>query len=694
MVSPENSERNSKMIKNSFANVNKLEFTFFISKHHIKICKKPTEVKKQHKRNDLRKNKKNRDPFRVGLMDVISVLYSGYNKHCTINFVSTNVYKEERGFMFYGRCIHKTCRQYKFKLLKVNSISDENAYSVEVFVDRLQIITHEKNAKVGFIKGIKRKIIKKQMQTMKPLEFRNKAMVKSKKIEGKTKLVNRNVLKMARSEVNKALYRDQDDFEDLRLMCEENPNYLKQLYRIPFGFINYSAKVFNLLGSSSGFSKILYLDGTGSVVKFSKKSKRIQLYVLLAFHFSTNATVPISYFVSESHSTIDFNNWLNIVRSSFESNKKRFAEVAKIINIDWSWALAGGVIRALNKGQHEISDYIQQSFEICTSENPTLNFTVIHFCYCHWMKVVANDLNKYHSMLCVKTKFMNCMRVAVRLKTMQELEVWFKLVIVIFCSPSKTDFFIAANDEMKIMINNVMKGKSNDDLIEFEILTEEELSKIEEFNKTFIIDNNNTNKKKRIFKDSPFFNRFSNLMGSIKETINPSFGPEERNFLYFPDFIETILVGKYMSIACFWSNLLIKFIYPRMDITSNARIEKYFGKVKHNIMKGNLNQRPTNFIRLLEEDILSTVRQIDLGFEDVFATKKGLENAKRREHSRQYIFNYEGLESEESCIPENLEQCRDIWRSKYHPKGGLFSHLFQKGVSNKDRAILPFVSFY
>uniref|UniRef100_T1GPT8 Ubiquitin-like protease family profile domain-containing protein n=1 Tax=Megaselia scalaris TaxID=36166 RepID=T1GPT8_MEGSC len=145
-----------------------------------------------------------------------------------------------------------------------------------------------------------------------------------------------------------------------------------------------------------------------------------------------------------------------------------------------------------------------------------------------------------------------------------------------------------------------------------------------------------------------------------------------------------------MSIACFWSNLLIKFIYPRMDITSNARIEKYFGKVKHNIMKGNLNQRPTNFIRLLEEDILSTVRQIDLGFEDVFATKKGLENAKRREHSRQYIFNYEGLESEESCIPENLEQCRDIWRSKYHPKGGLFSHLFQKGVSNKDRAILPF----
>lgn len=305
------------------------------------------------------------------------------------------------------------------------------------------------------------------------------------------------------------------------------------------------------------------------------------------------------------------------------------------------------------------------------------------------MKTVSLDLKKNAAPLWIHKKFMNCMRVAVRLRDLKSLDNWFRIVVTIFCSPFKTNRFIEANDSMKEMVANVAENIKND-IVEDADITEEELTKLEGFHETFVLESQiQPGGKKRIFKDSPFYNRFGTIYDTLIEYLKiplNTTGNCSKNGFYFPDFIEEILLNKYMPIVCFWSNLIVKYVYPDIDVIANARVEIYFRLVKHNIFDHELHQRISVFMRKKQANTYSKLEMIDgIHLEDVYATRGGLRRAEDRRKQREKQFQA----NDEWYIPENLDIESDVWKSRFAPRSGRQSHLFQKNINNMDRAILP-----
>lgn len=184
-------------------------------------------------------------------------------------------------------------------------------FKAEVLVGTEKYLTHRIQGKVGYVKGAKRKILKKKLENIEPHKLRTKMalnMNKSLAKKGKYTIPNKSVLKKIRSESKRALNRDDDDFTDLVKMAEEHPEYIKYISRVPFSVIVYDERIYKLM-KRNNISKIAYLDGTGSIVKFKSSKQKVQVYVLLGHNFLTNHRFAISTLITESHSTLDFHKW-------------------------------------------------------------------------------------------------------------------------------------------------------------------------------------------------------------------------------------------------------------------------------------------------------------------------------------------------------------------------------------------------
>lgn len=523
------------------------------------------------------------------------------------------------------------------------------------------------------ISGVERFIFMKQLQTQKPHEIRTKMSLKSSK-NPRPKMLNKNVLKKISSEAGKILDRDPNDFDDLVKMAKDHPEHIQYVSRLPFQVISHTENIYASLRKKNAFSIIFYIDGTGSAIKFPGASQRIQIYVLLGYNYLTNTTIPITTFVTEYHSTVQFHNWLNLFRFDFEGKgSKTLFDVVKIINVDWSWALIGGIMRANNK-QYLIAEYIQDCYQLCMDIKKPLDFMGIHFCYNHFMKVFANDLKNIKTPIQIRKRLMDCMRLAVRLRNLEDLNKWFRLVVIVFSSKLRTKIFESAYQDLKVFISDQNMG-AEENYDEDKPIEKEEMNVINDIEVSFLkedfYDAKNT-KKKRIFKDSPFFHHFNEIYASATNELEASKDPDgsyNDNIFYFPKFLGKLL-EKYMSVVCFWSNLVVSRVDGKVEIVSNARIENFFRLLKHSILNDQMNQRVTQFFRKLLEYIESILRLSKLNSEDVFATEGGLERAKKRKIERITKFRND---------PMNLEKCVDVWKRPAIARGKHSTHLFQKG---------------
>lgn len=136
------------------------EDRFYLTYADMQMCKNyKNEIVERNTKSPNKadvQTKKKRDPFFIALIDVLKTKYKVLNRRCHLNIWSKNVNKI--GWTFYGSCIFKTCRTYKFKISSIRkdtglNHADENMYQVEVFVDRLQTIIHDSKQKVGYVKG-------------------------------------------------------------------------------------------------------------------------------------------------------------------------------------------------------------------------------------------------------------------------------------------------------------------------------------------------------------------------------------------------------------------------------------------------------------------------------------------------------------------------------------------------------------
>lgn len=145
----------------SFKVCKKYESRFYLTFGEMKMCENYKHIEVNRKTsNDSDSNKKTlkkkRNPFIMALIYVLKIKYSELNNRCKLNIWSHN--QASYGWTFYGWCIFKTCRYYKFKVTKIrdstgSNLDEELMYQVEVFVDRLNVITHDSKNKVGYVKG-------------------------------------------------------------------------------------------------------------------------------------------------------------------------------------------------------------------------------------------------------------------------------------------------------------------------------------------------------------------------------------------------------------------------------------------------------------------------------------------------------------------------------------------------------------
>lgn len=502
-----------------------------------------------------------------------------------------------------------------------------------------------------------------------PTEIRTKLSIAQKR-RHKTNLINKNVLKKISQEAVKLLDRDPDEFIDLVKMAEDHPEYLQHVHRIPFAAISLYEEIYRMLRKPKLFSPVFYLDGTGSAVGFSKAKQKIQIYVLLGYNYITDQSIPITTFLTESHGTTDFHNWFNIFRATFESSgTKTVLDVIKIVNVDWTWAFVGALIRA-NNNQRTVPDYIQRCYDLLLDPKGKLDFMAIHFCFNHFMKTFARDLKKMKTPVLIKRKFMKCMRLAVAMKKLEDIKKWFRLVVIFFSSHLRTELHEKVNSELKSKISKYEKGVEVTDEDEIEELEEYEIERMEEIEKSYIEDPPTQSSKKRIFLDSPFLEVFQEVFDDAMIEIetqksNPSINYSSNSY-FFPKFL-TKLMEKYLAIVCLWSNIITSRVDPKRDVYSNARIEQFFRLLKHTILQCKMKQRLSRFFRKLWAYVLSIENQSGMSLEDVFATEGALERAEARKRVRIDKNN-----------PNLLDQCVDEWKRPPAKRRKLDNHLFQK----------------
>lgn len=638
-------KQNKKVLKDAIH----IECSFFLDRHDIDICRNYNHnIVSKRKRRCTNENTKTRDHYVIALIYILRIKYSQFNPHCQIKIISKN--RNRNGWLFYAECIHQSCRCYRFKVERTfrNEDIDKETkimtlYSVKVFVNKHLELVHCKEPIGHHVKGLERRLQMKALQNKPPFDVRQQMALNN----DKKKLVNKNVLKKISSEARLVLNRDADDFIDLTKMALENRSYIKQVNRIPFSVTSYSEQIFNLFRKRKDFSPIFYLDGTGSAVKFSDAEKRVQIYSVLAYNLRTNHSVPITTFVTESHKAVDFNNWLNNLRSGFESGNttRKLAHIIKIVSVDWSWALIGGTIRALNNRQHTVPEYIQDCFKTNIDDQAVIDFTVIHMCYNHFMHVVSIDISNLTHNSSIKHKMMECMRLAVQSKDLESLNEIFLLMIIIFCSETKSELFLQA---MTKLANKTIFGQTDNN--------EDSSDSDDIFAGQNIRDKSRND---RIFLDSPYFTFFD---GQFKKhltcVINNDKGKESNPF-FFKNFLENVILKKYLPICCFWSNIITFKVDENIETISNARIEQFFRLIKHNILHHHMHQRASSFLRQLQRFNNSVIKLIGLGVEDVYSTKKGRLNAKNRQIKR----------LEKGNKLQNLEDETDNWKSYHIPKG-------------------------
>ncbi|XP_055615142.1 uncharacterized protein LOC129761447 [Toxorhynchites rutilus septentrionalis] len=630
------------------------ECSFYINKKNIEMCKHYDQhniMQSKTKVGDAKyKQQKHRRPFIVALEDLLKIKYEEFNIYCIININSHNCNKS--GWLFYGVCAHKTCRSYRFKIVSVTD--GDNIYKVDVYVNVAMTLIHGENLKAAYCKGVKRNINMKKLQLQKPLELRTKLINEKKKREPfeKVDIVSKNVLKKISSEAKSKLNRDIDDFQDLIKMSEDNGSYIKNVFRKPFGVICFNTKMFKELRKNKTYSPIFYMDGTGSVVRYSKAEKRVQIYVLVAYNYRSNFSVPVTTFVTESQKTVDFHNWLNIFRASYESGSSmnKLNKIARIVSVDWSWSLIGGLIRALNNQHHTLPEYIRDCYKVCIREL-NLNFTIIHLCYSHFMNVVSKDLKS--APINIKHKFMDCMRLAVRATNLVDLIDLFIIMTCIFGSANENRMLETSLKELDAKINDRTSFDSESaGKFDYTGIGEPEILKKDE---------------DKIFLGSPFYALLKETFETTLKQID-DLSQGSQNPLYFKGFLEDVALKKYMPVVCLWSNIIVSQIDSNPDTISNARVESFFRTLKHNVMKGQLYERITHFLRKLQSYIESLFHFSDFDIEDIYATDKGISNAKKRQDDR--IAEYDRFVG-------NVEDIEDEWHSPYFQKDAS-THLFKK----------------
>lgn len=551
--------------------------------------------------------------------DMVRENYKKINNVCPINYTSHGFTKDRLCLRLYGKCLHanKTCRRYKF----VTEFKD-SGISVKVYSDRNEIKHPKNNKKIQQVRAVRRNILKNQLKNEFASTFRNKKlteMSKSLQIVGNMgDLVTGDVSRKMKSETLRRFDRDNDALIDVILM-QKDKNWTNFIQKIsnPMEIYLFSRDQLMLTQTKKkSFLKssrnTIFIDSTGGIVsKFDKNSKRVFLYSLI-LHIKDDTkkglVIPLAEALICRHYEEDIRGFFMDLKTFCLVNNITWPPCKRVV-VDWSWALINSSIKAFNEDIGSLSTYLIKCFSFLTKQKQKINFVVLQICYCHFIKIILKDVEKYADNIDQSSCYQSMLIRAVNISTLDQVWTWFEAFATILLSIKKDNNF---NNALKI-IRKIKPEEASDE-------------KISE-KSAYTLDDEYT----PMYKKSPFYKKGLHICLKVKQKIANSNAEGPVNNLNNEHFMELVL-KRYIPFVPMWTNIMGAFVDSSKTRISNSPVEGYFSIVKNILLKGKRNVRASEYIRISKQYIHAKIREIEVSY--TFADGK---NSNKRDTNKMLV---------------------------------------------------------
>lgn len=581
---------------------------------------------------------------RQQLFYFVSKIYSKYNKHCLLYVKKWGTTKRngEASLIAYVYCkFHNVCCLYKM----VCKMGPE--ISVEIFKNKSHRTHIEGIQLTRQLRGPERELAKKDLAVQRACVVASKChknVDNDAAIGGRIDTFSEDVLLKARSETFCENRYHSDWRDDLRIMKEKNEN-ISRIQLSPFSVYSHDDRVLKMVKFDQ-FEDTYHIDGTGQLVDFPEKQKRVMIYDVVGCHKKTQRKIPIAHMTSESHQGIDFSIWLQLFCFHFSRVfRTNFNGIAKRFVVDMSWALIYGIVSGINK-HRSVAHYIEECFTVLRN-NKRPDFVIVQICFAHFMKIASNFVKTFTQDDDVRMLFLNAMRAGAKLDNLDDSEKWFTSVVIVFGSQYSTDFLLANLRQLKDIIRQTNSETDDTDKncpmdweqVDFNIQENEFEDEFE-------------NDAEAEVEESSFSTMFKNiLLASIRSIEQNDHHTSEANRFFISQHFCHKFSKKFIEAVPFplWTNLMGKFCSGTNKTVSNAAVEGWFKNLKQYICGRMRDMLPPKFLRLRNEYLDGIVNLVtSTSHPQLYSSLK--------------VFN-KNINS-----AENAAESEEVWNSNYRPR--------------------------
>lgn len=493
--------------------------------------------------------------------------FASVNNICLINFKSVRYNK--KSIVISAYCAHYGCKTFTVTIQRT-------AYDdVSVFVCSSAMHFNHSVKKTLYLKGVERTLVQNELQQLKPAEYRRQTIINASpvliKLGNYQNIKSPEVTRRARSEALSRHDNHKDEIFDIMLLMRIDSSYIKCAGQ-PFFVHMYSLEQLEICKQVQKTESLtLHIDATGGVVRPPPTAeKRVLYYAGVIRVRKINSVIPILEMISTCHDSYSIGNWLLNFKSFCAKQKIRWPLFPQVVT-DFSFAIINAVVSNW-LGYRNLVDYLNTCFDYLFGHNSKIALSsTLHICCSHFMKIIANDVNK------------SC-------KTKVEKR-FFKEVLGSVFNICTIEAFIHWHYNFFTVTHSIYKS----------VVVEKAIMSLYETNSAWL-DEDDYNSEylkmgstyETIYQSSNFYRYFvdegDKIMKQIKLHENNEMEFIENNF-YNTHLYDTVL-KKYIAYLPLWSGLLLNRNEGEYEERkSNATVENWFGQIKNSILDGNKNLR-------------------------------------------------------------------------------------------------------
>jgi hypothetical protein len=339
---------------------------------------------------------------------------------------------------------------------------------------------------------------------------------------------------------------------------------------------------------------ICYFDATGSVMRRVDSQNMAFLYSLIMHDPLTKKTIPISEFVTTSHTTISISRYLFTIRELLLNVEDSVeCQLPPIVVTDFSWALIKSIVKAFDLC--EFDKYLNWCYSICVTNDiiqlkklNDLMPTRIILCSFHFIKSIAQKARKCTKSVTKRVAFKFFVSLLIHSTSMSEFNVFLREICVVLHETHLTNSCVKS---MEILRTALIHRKLTSLEVDDEDSTcDKEQNKVKgQLNKQFLQSKNGINNLKQ---ESPFTLYFNKILQSQK-TKSININKKKCNLKENP-FCESklfSLIEDQLHIMPLWSSVVMSSWfnlnpkYRKITGTTNNPVEGYFGIIKNHLLQ-------------------------------------------------------------------------------------------------------------